>query len=1100
MKPSALHTLILAILVFVSGCSSGSKPISLTFPSGATQAVDTGQNVTITVNGAGTKGVTWSLSGPGSLSNQTLTSVVYTAPTSAAAVTARLTTPASASRNPAATPTDPTATVTATSVASPSKTATVTVTVTSPPAITTTTLPADTEGTAYTQTIAASGGAGTLSFSISTGSLPAGLSMDTSGKITGTPTGPNATASFTVKATDSSSGGPLSATQNLSIAINLPPAPTITTASLPAGVEGTAYNQMVQASAGLAPYTFAVTAGTLPAGLSMDATGHITGTPTGPNITSTFTVTVTDKSNPAQTGSKSLSITVNLPPPPSISPATLPNGSVGTPYSQTLTVSAGLGPTFTWVVSTGTLPSGLALVGNNATATISGTPTTIQSSDTFRITVTDSSNPVQSATRIFTLTITAPVISVTFSMAPPASLVVGSTANITASVSNDASSAGVDWTATCGSTGACGSFNPAHTASGAATVYTAPASVPAGTTVTITATSTADNTKFVSATVTISAVVALSITTTSPLAGATLGTSYSAMVTATGGATPYTWTVATGSSLPAGLSLISGSPSATISGTPTATGTFQFSLKVTDSSTPTPATVSATFMLTVTGSSTLNCPGTVNLTLCGTYAMGFRGFNASGPVAGGIVFVANNSGQIISGMKEVNQSTGAAAVTITGGSFVMDSSGDGRGVLTLIDSTAASTTFRFVLESLANAGFDQIEEFDNSGTIASGVMLGPEAGPLPQVPANAGIALELEGINGSGQRSALLGIFQFGPHGCDGTAGSFSSVPGEPLFANTAGTVNASLTATGSCTPVDPNTGIGTAQLTLAGGNPFTNSTLHFTYVIVGSSSGIQGGFFLDTDAIGANQPILSGLAESAQPPAGGYNASSLGCPCLFGRNGTTDGTSTTGRSLASIIRLVTTPGTGASGTLTGVEDRNAGGTVTLANALGPYNYTVDLKGVGTISAPSLIHIVIVSDTTFTVDESVSVLTGTFRPQNATTIQNPGLPYITGLGNGNLLGVNPSVDNVVGVITPSGATSGTLTGTVDNVSSTGNTVGVTVSGTYAGIDANGRGTGTLNLTGGTGSPSIIIYASRGRQFVILDAQSANPYLLGARLQ
>ena len=1101
MKLSFINTLALGLLIFIAGCSSGSHPVNLTFPSGATQALDNGQSLSITVDGAGSKGVMWSLSGPGTLSNQTLTSVTYNAPPIGAAVAGRVARPGSAIRSAASTTGDPTATVTATSIASTATAASVTITLSDPPVITTTSLPAGTEGTAYSQTVGTLGGAGTLMLTLAGGSLPAGLSLDSSGHVTGTPTGPNGTANFTVKVTDSSNGGAQSAMQALSILIDLPTPPTISTASLPAGVEGVAYSQSIMATSGLTPYSFAISSGTLPAGLAMDSSGHISGTPAGPAGLSSFSVTVTDSSNPKQTSpAKPLSITVSLPAAPSISPASLTDGSVGSPYSQTLMVNGGIGP-YSWSVSSGTLPAGLTLTPSNTTAKISGTPTTAQSSVMFTIKVTDSSNPAQSGTQAYTVTITAAVISVAFSMAPPASLVVGGNANITASVSNDTASKGVDWTVTCGSAGACGSFNPTHTASGAATVYTAPVGVPAGNTVTIKATSTADNTKSVSATVTITATVGLSITTTSPLTGATLDTSYSVMVTATGGVTPYAWTVATGSNLPAGFTLATGSPSATISGTPTATGTFQFTLKVTDSATPTPATVSATFLLTVTGSSTLNCPTTVNLTLCGTYALGFRGFNTSGPVAGGVVFVANNSGQIVSGMKEFNQSsTGPATATITGGTYVMDSSGDGRGVLTLIDSTAASTTFRFVLESLANAGLGQVEQFDESGTIASGVLLGPETLPLPQVPANAVIALELEGVNGSGQRAALLGEFQFGSHGCDGSAGSFNSMAGEPLVTNTAGTVNASLTATGSCTASDPNTGIGTAQITLSGGTPFSNSTLHFTYVLVGSASQIQGAFFLETDAIAANQPILGGLAEGISIPTGGFNAASLACPCIFLRSGTTNGSTTTGHSLASIARILTTPGTGASGTLTGIEDRNAGGTVTLAAAIGPYNYTVDTTGVGTISAPSVIHFVIVGDTIYTVDESASVLTGSFRPQNATTIKNAGAPYIVGLGNGDLVGENPNVNNVVGVITPSGTTSGTFTGTVDNISSTGSAAGVAVTGTYSGIDANGRGTGTLNLTGGTSSLSIVIYARRGREFVILDAQSSDPYLLGARLQ
>jgi len=64
-------------------------------------------------------------------------------------------------------------------------------------------------------------------------------------------------------------------------------------------------------AAGISPYTWSITSGSLPAGLSLDpATGAISGTPTGAE-TGTFTVTVTDSDSPAATASASLSIGVN---------------------------------------------------------------------------------------------------------------------------------------------------------------------------------------------------------------------------------------------------------------------------------------------------------------------------------------------------------------------------------------------------------------------------------------------------------------------------------------------------------------------------------------------------------------------------------------------------------------------------------------------------------------------------------------------------------------------------------------------------------------------------------------------------------------------
>jgi len=94
-----------------------------------------------------------------------------------------------------------------------------------------------------------------------------------------------------------------------------------------------------------------------------------------------------------------------------------------------------------------------------------------------------------------------PAISVSFSTAPPASLQASTTAPVAATVANDSANAGVDWS--CAPAGSCGSFSAAHTASGTATTYTAPASAPTGNKVTITAASTADSTKTIAGITTI---------------------------------------------------------------------------------------------------------------------------------------------------------------------------------------------------------------------------------------------------------------------------------------------------------------------------------------------------------------------------------------------------------------------------------------------------------------------------------------------------------------------------------------------------------------------------------------------------------------------
>ncbi len=129
---------------------------------------------------------------------------------------------------------------------------------------------------------------------------------------------------------------------------------TVNPATLPNGTVGVAYSQTVSATGGTGSYTFSVSAGSLPAGLSLNAaTGAITGTPTTA-ATSNFTITATDGSG--ATGSRAYSVTMNAG--VAVNPATLPNGTVGVAYSQTVSATGGNG-SYTFSVSAGSLPAGL---------------------------------------------------------------------------------------------------------------------------------------------------------------------------------------------------------------------------------------------------------------------------------------------------------------------------------------------------------------------------------------------------------------------------------------------------------------------------------------------------------------------------------------------------------------------------------------------------------------------------------------------------------------------------------------------------------------------------------------------------------------------
>ena len=158
-------------------------------------------------------------------------------------------------------------------------------------------------GVSYSQALAASGGAGPYTWSIASGTLPAGISLNAStGVISGSPTAAG-TASITFVVTDSVGN---IGSESISIIINA--APSITTTSLASGDVGIPYSQALTASDGTGPYTWSMASGTLPAGISLNASsGVISGSPTAAG-TASITFVVTD--SVGGNASKSLSITI----------------------------------------------------------------------------------------------------------------------------------------------------------------------------------------------------------------------------------------------------------------------------------------------------------------------------------------------------------------------------------------------------------------------------------------------------------------------------------------------------------------------------------------------------------------------------------------------------------------------------------------------------------------------------------------------------------------------------------------------------------------------------------------------------------------------
>ncbi len=796
-------------------------------------------------------------------------------------------------------------------------------------------------GVPYGYTFAATGGLTPYTWSISAGSLPAGLSLNAStGALSGTPT-TAASYTFTVQCTDSQSPTNAVATENLTMKVTAVTKLSVTSFSLANAYLANPYNASLTAKGGVPPYTWTIDSGSLPAGLSLSSSGAITGTPTAVGM-STFTVKAADSETSPQTATAMLSVTVQTVQPLTITTTSLMNAVIGASYNAPLSASGGI-PPYAWSVASGTLPLGLSL---NPTGVISGTPTALGTS-TFTLKVTDSE--LMPATQTVALSITV--------------------------------------------------NNPAP----------------------------------------------LVITTTS-LPNGSINVAYFQSLVATGGTPPYTWSLISGA-LPPGLSL--DATSGTITGTPTQLGTSSFTVQVQDSA-KAQQTASASLTLTIStvGDNLLN----------GNYAFSLNGFSNGSPIFMAGSLVSNGSGKITSGVFDITSSTGTAMDTLaTTSQYNIGDNGVGtvtldtvnHGTFTLnVSAPLSGGGIRFILEN---------SKGNQTGTYGSGGFYKQNTTSF-NVSNLAGLYIfGLSGVDSAGARFGRIGVQ---------TIGAGGAISAGDSDVNDAGVLSDVTTASGTYGAIDATTGRGTAV--------FNDSNANTNYVVYMVSSNEV--ILLEAEPTLPATMTVGLVAKQALSNSGGSSLSGNTVLELTGVSGTA--------ADVAIARPVFTTAN-STNTFTATTDENDGGSITQTGYSGSFAIDATTGHVtfsGTAPLPVTMYMV-TPDTAFVLGTESTVKFGTLEQQNVPAF---GKDTITGsyLGASTLPAL-AAVTNEADLFTSDGNLNITAGSTYTSGPS-GDTSNTALTGTYTAPDLNGRT--VISLTGGE---TYIGYVLSSNEFALISGAATD---------
>jgi hypothetical protein len=507
-----------------------------------------------------------------------------------------------------------------------------------------------------------------------------------------------------------------------------------------------------------------------------------------------------------------------------------------------------------------------------------------------------------------------PAISVSFSPAPPTTVTAGQTASLTAVVSNDSSSGGVTWSVTCGSS-SCGTFTPATTASGTATTYTAPATVPTGGTVNIVASSVTDGTATASASITVTAPAGVSVSfAATPPAALTINNTFplTAVVSGDSKNGGVTWTVSCGTAACGTFN-----PTTTASNAAT---TFTAPAAIPTGNT---VTVKATSVSDTTKSASASITIVGPALADGTYI-----YNGAGEDGNGVLYYAGaftiQNGAVTGGEHDYIDQVNAGQDTIsaTGSSVTTQPEGSVEIILNTNDTNFGDSGSFTLRGAKVSAARMQLTEFDDFATATGTLDL--QTGKA--APTN-GYAFQISGLDGDTNGPNTLGIG--GVLRINGTA---IDTANSVFDFNDGGTVGQAQTFTSGTVSAPDSFGRFTISLTPSGASGAPQ------FGMIGYIVGPNRIQFVETANDGING-TMGGTAFGQGANTGTFSAGNLaGDVYVFSAVGDDGG----GLTIAAGLQL--NAGGGVQGNVT-FSDLNTNGS---QNVTG--NWTVDATGRVTIS------------------------------------------------------------------------------------------------------------------------------------------------------